>query len=116
LSGVEAGRVVVEGAGPDEFLKLRAGPGLGFSTIVGLPDGTSLDRHDCVTELGQLWCKVSLSAAPQISGYVSADYLSTPGLKSISDENPVCMGRTFHPARTRAEADMLSSAKLNAAL
>lgn len=74
----DAGGVVVQGAGPDEFLKLRAGPGLGlgYSTILGLPDGTVLVRRDCVTELGQLWCRVSLSAAPQITGYVSADYLS----------------------------------------
>jgi hypothetical protein len=74
----DAGRAVVEGAGPDEFLKLRAGPGLGYSIVLGLPDGTSLDRHGCVTELGQLWCRVSLSAAPRITGYVSADYLSGP--------------------------------------
>ncbi len=77
-AGVDAGRAVVEGAGPDEFLKLRAGPGLGYSIILGLPDGTSLIRRDCATELGQLWCRVSLSAAPQITGYVSADYLSIP--------------------------------------
>lgn len=74
----EAGRVMVQGAGPDEFLKLRAGPGLGYSTILGLPDGTSLQRRDCVTEVGQLWCRVSLAEAPQITGYVSADYLSGP--------------------------------------
>ena len=72
------GRAVVQGAGPDEFLKLRAGPGLGYSTILGLPDGTSLIRRGCVTEVSQLWCRVSLSAAPQITGYVSADYLSAP--------------------------------------
>ena len=77
-SNGSAGRVVVEGAGPDEFLKLRAGPGLGYSIILGLPDGTSVDRHDCVTELGQLWCRVSLPDAPRVTGYVSADYLSTP--------------------------------------
>jgi uncharacterized protein YraI len=81
LAGCGAGdadRAVVQGAGPDEFLKLRAGPGLGYSIILGLPDGTSLVRRDCVTELGQLWCRVSLSAAPQITGYVSADYLAVP--------------------------------------
>ena len=72
------GRTVVAGAGPDEFLKLRAGPGLGFAVILGLPDGTALTRRNCVTELGQLWCQVSLTAAPQITGYVSADYLSAP--------------------------------------
>jgi hypothetical protein len=44
--------------------------------VLGLPDGTTLDRRDCVTELGQLWCRVSLSAAPGITGYVAADYLS----------------------------------------
>lgn len=70
--------VVVQGAGSDEFLKLRAGPGLGYSIILGLPDGTSLVRRDCVTELGQLWCRVALAAAPQITGYVAADYLSAP--------------------------------------
>jgi len=72
------GGTVVTGAGPDEFLKLRAGPGLGFAVVLGLPDGTALRRGDCVTELGQRWCEVSLAAAPQISGYVSADYLSPP--------------------------------------
>lgn len=66
----------VDGTGPDDLLKLRAGPGLGYRVILGLPDGTSLNRRDCVTELGQLWCEVSLTAAPRITGYVSADYLS----------------------------------------
>lgn len=69
-------RTVVQRTGPDELLKLRAGPGLGYRVILGLPDGTSLNRRDCVTEVGQLWCKVSLAEAPQITGYVSADYLS----------------------------------------
>jgi len=69
---------VVEGAGPDELLKLRGGPGLGFRVILGLPDGTELIRRDCVTEMGQLWCRVSLRNAPQVTGYVSADYLSAP--------------------------------------
>lgn len=72
------GRTLVQGTGPDELLKLRAGPGLGYSVILGLPDGTALDRRDCVTELGQRWCRVSLAAAPGVTGYVSADYLSTP--------------------------------------
>jgi uncharacterized protein YraI len=71
-----AGRTVVQGTGSDELLKLRAGPGLGFSVILGLPDGTVLIRRACVTEMGQLWCQVSLADAPQLTGYVSADYLS----------------------------------------
>ena len=66
----------VEGAGPDELLKLRAGPGLGFRVILGLPDGTQLIRRDCVTESSQLWCQVSLAEAPGVTGYVSADYLA----------------------------------------
>ena len=72
------GPAVVKGAGPDEFLKLRAGPGLGFQAILGLPDGTAVTRRACVTELGQLWCEVSLARAPVISGYVAADYLTGP--------------------------------------
>ena len=73
-----AGRAVVKGTGPDELLKLRAGPGLGYKIVLGLPDGTRLTRGACVTELGQLWCRVSLAAAPGITGYVSADYLAAP--------------------------------------
>ncbi|MDH2328172.1 SH3 domain-containing protein [Cereibacter sp. SYSU M97828] len=69
---------VVKGAGPDDMLKLRAGPGLNYKIKMGLPDGTRLTRHDCVTEVGQLWCRVSLVSAPRVSGYVSADYLGTP--------------------------------------
>lgn len=69
-------RVVVERAGPDDFLKLRAGPGLGYKVVLGLPDGTALMRRDCVTELGQEWCRVSLADAPGVAGYVAADYLS----------------------------------------
>lgn len=72
------GSTVVKGTGSDELLKLRAGPGLGYKVILGLPDGTALMRRECVTELGQSWCKVSLANAPAISGFVSEDYLSSP--------------------------------------
>jgi len=71
-----ADRTQVTGTDPGEFLKLRAGPGLEFNVILGLPEGTELNRKDCVTELGQLWCRVSLAGSPGVSGYVSADYLS----------------------------------------
>ncbi|SDE37694.1 SH3 domain-containing protein [Limimaricola pyoseonensis] len=74
--GASASRTMVEGAGPDELLKLRAGPGLGHAVILGLPDGTRLLRRDCVTEAGQLWCRVALADAPGVTGYVSEDYLS----------------------------------------
>ena len=71
-------RTIVSGVGADEMLKLRAGPGLGFRVVLGLPDGTALNRRDCVTELGQLWCRVSLADAPGMTGYVAADYLTQP--------------------------------------
>ncbi|OWU83613.1 peptide-binding protein [Oceanicola sp. 22II-s10i] len=73
---VGGSQTTVSGAGPDDMLKLRGGPGLGYRVILGLPDGTRLTRHDCVTEVGQLWCRVSLADAPGVTGYVSADYLT----------------------------------------
>lgn len=78
VAGCTSGPAVVTGAGPDDLLKLRAGPGLAFNIIMGLPDGTELIRQDCVTELGQRWCRVTLADAPGVTGYVSADYLTTP--------------------------------------
>lgn len=71
-------RVLVEGVGREDLLKLRAGPGLQFNVILGLPDGTRLIRRDCVTEIGQRWCQVALADAPAITGYVAEDYLSAP--------------------------------------
>lgn len=75
-ANITGDRVQVTGTGADDMLKLRAGPGLGFNAVLGLPDGTQLRRGDCVTEVGQRWCKVTLADAPRISGYVAADYLS----------------------------------------
>jgi uncharacterized protein YraI len=72
---VAGDRTVVERAGSD-LLKLRAGPGLGYRIILGLPDGTALTRQTFRTEVGQLWCRVSLVDAPGVTGWVSADYLS----------------------------------------
>ncbi|MDU8912324.1 SH3 domain-containing protein [Aestuariicoccus sp. MJ-SS9] len=76
--GVSGTRAVVSGAGPDDLLKLRGGPGLGYRVLLGLPDGTEVIRRDCVTEMGQLWCRVSLTDGRGVTGYVSADYLSAP--------------------------------------
>ncbi|MFD1797889.1 SH3 domain-containing protein [Paracoccus aurantiacus] len=67
---------VVKGAGPDDLLKLREGPGLEHRIIIGLPDGTRLTRQNCVTNNGKLWCRVSLTDRPGVSGYVSAEYLA----------------------------------------
>lgn len=70
-----ASRAVVTGADP-ELLKLRGGPGLDYNVILGLPDGTAVIRRGCRTEVGELWCWVSLAAAPSMTGYVAARYLS----------------------------------------
>ena len=67
---------VVKGAGPDDLLKLREGPGLNYKIIIGLPDGTRLTRQNCVTNNGKVWCRVSLADRPGVSGYVSAEYLA----------------------------------------
>lgn len=76
-AGCAAGSgAVVKGAGPDDLLKLREGPGLDYKIIIGLPDGTRLTRQSCVTKKGKVWCKVSLTDKPGVSGYVSADYLA----------------------------------------
>ncbi len=68
--------VVVKGAGPDDLLKLREGPGLNHKIIIGLPDGTRLTRQNCATTNGKVWCRVFLTDKPGVSGYVSADYLA----------------------------------------
>lgn len=67
---------VVKGAGPNDLLKLRAGPGLNHKIIMGLPDGTRVNRQNCVTSNGKLWCRVSLTDRPSVAGYVSAEYLA----------------------------------------
>lgn len=67
---------VVKGAGPDDLLKLRKGPGLDYNIIIGLPDGTHLTRQNCLTKAGRVWCRVALTDRPSVSGYVSADYLA----------------------------------------
>ncbi|MEO1639385.1 MAG: SH3 domain-containing protein [Pseudomonadota bacterium] len=74
-AGVGSQQVEVTGAGPEDLLKLRSGPSLGFNIIMGLPDGTVLNQRRCVTEVGQRWCEVSLADASGVTGYVSADYL-----------------------------------------
>ena len=74
-AGLGPERVEVYRAGPDDLLKLRSGPSLDFGIIAGLPDGTQLNQYGCVTEVGQRWCEVSLVRAPDVRGYVSADYI-----------------------------------------
>lgn len=67
---------VVKGAGPNDLLKLREGPGLEHKIIIGLPDGTRLNRQNCQPKDGKVWCRVTLADRPNVSGYVSAEYLA----------------------------------------
>jgi uncharacterized protein YraI len=67
-----------DGVEVDHGRRLRAGPSLGYSVVLGLSAGTQVVRQDCVTELGQLWCLIALAEAPGVTGYVAADYLTGP--------------------------------------
>ncbi|MCQ0092953.1 SH3 domain-containing protein [Roseovarius sp. M141] len=65
----------VTGVEGDDMLKMRAGPGVGFQVIVGLPNGTVLQVHSCDRTGGTRWCKASLKQAHGLKGYVSWAYL-----------------------------------------
>ena len=65
----------VSGVAEDDMLKMRAGPGIGFKVILGLPNGTVLHVHSCEQTGGTRWCKVSLKEARGLKGYVSWAYL-----------------------------------------
>lgn len=69
------GKHEVHGVSEDDMLKLRAGPGTGYSVIVGLPNGTVLRVHSCERTGATRWCKVSLDRARGLKGYVSWAYL-----------------------------------------
>ncbi|WP_371227163.1 SH3 domain-containing protein [Roseovarius sp. 2305UL8-3] len=69
------GRYEVHGVDDDDMLKLRGGPGTGYSVIVGLPNGTVLRVHSCQQTGGTRWCRVSLQRARGLKGYVSWAYL-----------------------------------------
>lgn len=66
----------VTGVDEGDMLKLRAGPGLGYSVIVGLPNGTELINRGCDRVGSTPWCAVSLKVAPRLKGYVSGHYLT----------------------------------------
>lgn len=70
-----AGVYEVAGVEADDMLKLRAGPGTGFSIIAGLPNGTVLRVKSCERTGGTRWCKVSMMPARGADGYVSWAYL-----------------------------------------
>ena len=69
------GRYEVFGVEGEDMLKLRAGPGLGYVVIVGLPNGAVVRVESCQLVGGTSWCKVSLDQARALRGYVSGTYL-----------------------------------------
>ena len=70
-------RLEVFGVEEGDMLKLRAGPGTGFDTYVGLPNGTVVRMKSCSRVGGTRWCEVALDRAPGLRGYVSETYLRT---------------------------------------
>lgn len=71
----EEGDYRVVGVEADDMLKMRAGPGIGFRVIVGLPNGTVVRVQGCEQTGGTRWCKVALKEARTLRGYVSWTYL-----------------------------------------
>ena len=69
----------VYGVEDGDMLKLRGGPGLGFETRVGLPNGTLVRVRDCNRVGGTRWCEVALDRAPGLTGYASETYLRPKG-------------------------------------
>jgi uncharacterized protein YraI len=65
----------VIGVEGDDLLKMRAGPGVGYRIVVGLPNGTELWLQSCEPSGNTSWCKVSLKQARGLKGYVSSAYL-----------------------------------------
>ena len=65
----------VYGVKGEDMLKMRAGPGIGYKVIVGLPNGTLLRVNSCEQIGGTRWCKVFLKQARGLRGYVSWTYL-----------------------------------------
>ncbi|PYG31698.1 SH3 domain-containing protein [Pelagimonas varians] len=69
------GNYEVFGVDNDDMLKLRAGPGIGYKVILGLPNGTALRVHSCQQTGATRWCNVSLKKARGLKGHVSWAYL-----------------------------------------
>ncbi len=70
-----SGEFEVVGVETGDMLKLRAGPGTGFSMIAGVPNGSILRVQSCERTGGTRWCKVSLKESRGLDGYVSWAYL-----------------------------------------
>lgn len=70
-----SGTYEVVGVEGDDMLKMRAGPGVGYKIVLGLPNGTLLWVQSCERSGSTSWCKVSLKQARGLKGYVSGAYL-----------------------------------------
>lgn len=70
-----AGEYEVVGVEAEDMLKMRSGPGIGYTIILGLPNGTLVRVHSCEQSGSTRWCRVSLKQARALKGYVSASYL-----------------------------------------
>lgn len=70
-----AGEYEVVGVEAEDMLKMRSGPGIGYRILVGLPNGTLVRVYSCEQSGSTRWCKVALSKARTLKGYVSAAYL-----------------------------------------
>lgn len=70
-----SGYYEVIGVSDDDMLKLRAGPGVGYRVVVGLPNGTLVWLRDCQRSGNTSWCRVALKEARGLKGYVSGAYL-----------------------------------------
>ncbi|MGJ8590475.1 MAG: SH3 domain-containing protein [Yoonia sp.] len=69
------GRYEVFGVEDGDMLKMRKGPGTGYRTVLGLPNGTVLRIKSCQQTGSTRWCKVALNEARGMVGYVSWAYL-----------------------------------------
>ena len=65
----------VFGVEEDDMLKMRSGPGTGFTVIVGLPNKAVVRVMNCERTGATKWCKVALDVAPSLKGYVSEAYI-----------------------------------------
>ena len=65
----------VFGVKGEDMLKMRAGPGIGYRVIVGLPNGTVVRVYKCEQSGSTRWCEVALNEARGLKGFVSSAYL-----------------------------------------
>ncbi|WP_113912631.1 SH3 domain-containing protein [Roseovarius dicentrarchi] len=73
--GGTSGLYKVAGVEEGDMLKLRAGPGTGFSVIAGLPNDSVVRVYSCERTGSTRWCKASMQQPGGLDGYVSWAYL-----------------------------------------